>query len=428
MKMLNIFALIVLLFAGCDKEPIVVTNHPPIPCPFLCDTSKLEMVWQQPLSFDTSELFSISPVIFNNRVLFSRSFSIVDTLKCFDSKTGRLVWQWADYFLGRKSAITLSHKEFLQNGKFLFTTWNDVYCVDVGSGRTHWRSQLQSGSGNPRINETPNYVYHVNLQRANAVTINSYLVRADINEGKWDTIYTQSKIEGFEPNIEPASVSWTNTKGEEIVFFQIRYWDFPGSKGRIDWLALNLTTKKEEFRFNNIDRGQIGTVANAFLSGDKVYFLCVNSLFCINKNDGKIIWRKNFDKEGETFTSASPLIAEGKLFIKPDNSTLYALDPDTGNQIWVDTDNGTESKGIIYYDGLLYYTSGGDAKIYAVEAATGKKIWAEPSPNKYKNALNGNRRFSNANIGFGGIAIDPEQGVLFTSDFYFAMCLKLPKK
>ena len=427
---MNFIFISICLLTGCHKrEPVIPI--PTNPCLFnACDTSKLEIVWQKPISMDTlGQVFSIYPFYFNNNVLFSRSTfeEAIDTLKMLDSKTGSIKWQWADYLIGRKPSFT-KHIKFLQNTKFLFTTWKDVYCVDALNGKTVWRSQLESGEGHPRISGINDYVYHNRILKTNPITEKSYLVRANINVGKWDTIYTQSIIEGFEPDIEPPSVSWTNNKGDEIVFFQIRYWNFSASKGRIDWVALNLKTKKEEFRHNDIDKWQLGTVHNAVMLDDKIYFLGVISVFCVNKNDGKILWEKVFDINTETFTSSPPFIAEGKLFVKPNNRTLYALDPDTGNQIWVDKDNGSGCRGMIYHDGLLYYTCDGNGKIYAVEAATGKKIWAEPSPNIYKNAKNGNKRYENANIGTGGIAIDPEQGVLFTSDFYFAMCLKLPKK
>ena len=76
---------------------------------------------------------------------------------------------------------------------------------------------------------------------------------------------------------------------------------------------------------------------------------------------------------------------------------------------------------------MVYYTCDGSNRIIALDPNTGKKIWNEPSPNNFKNKFNGNRVFRNANIGFGGIAIDSMLGYLYTSDFYFVMCLKLPK-
>lgn len=426
MKM-NFLIIILGLTISCRKpiDPVIPVN----PClNRACDTSKLEIVWQKPIDKDTLELISVRPIYWDNKVLFSKSFYKPETLNCFNSKTGEALWSWSDYFQGRATNIADVTGEgvVFQQNKFYFTSWNDVYCFDANTGQTVWKTKVERGD--PFITINDNYIYHVHENKINGTTLNSHLVRADINIGKWDTVYTQSKIENFEPHIHPPSVSWKNSKGEEVIFFQIRYWDFPNSKGRIDWLAYNLTIKKEEYRFNNIDRGQIGSIMPTRLYGDNVYFLCINSLFCINKNDGKILWQKNFDKNGETFTSCSPFVAENKLLVKPDNRTLYALDPSTGAEVWVDTDNGSGAGEMVYHNGLVYYTCDGNGKIYAIEPSTGKKIWAEPSPNHYKNKFNGNRRFSNANIGFGGIAIDTTLGYLYTSDFYFVMCLKLPKK
>jgi outer membrane protein assembly factor BamB len=327
----------------------------------------------------------------------------------FDSKTGNLKWFWADYMPNRKPSFSDKVK-FAQNNKFLFTTWNDVYCLDALTGQSIWRSQLKSGSGSPRITCLNDYVYDAHEHKINGAIDNSHLVQASVNQGKWDTIFTQPLIDGFQPGIEPPTISWKNMKGEEIIFFQIRYWNFPASKGRIDWLAYNLVTKKEEYRFNNIDRGQLGNVLRAVELGEKVYFLCVNSLFCINKNDGNILWQKNFDS-GEIFMQSNPFIAENILFIKPNVDALYAIDPSTGILLWADKNNGSGCKDMVYHDGLIYYSCSGDAKIYAMEAKTGKKIWAETSPNRFKNKLNGNRKFSTANIGSRGIAIDSTLGL-----------------
>jgi outer membrane protein assembly factor BamB len=384
-----------------------------------------------PLSSDTAEWISVLPVAYKDCVLFTRSTfaSERDTLKLLDKKTGKIKWTWADYF---NNTGIHQLKIFLQNEKLIFTTWDAVYCVNVQNGTTVWRTQIEKSNGHPRISVLNNNVYHVHLLRSNNSTYTSYLVQASINIGKWDTIYSQPRIDNFEPNIEPPTTSWKNEKNQEIIFFQIRYTDFKAigtSKpyGRIDWVAYNLNTKKEEYRLNDIDRGRIGNVLNAIQTVDKVYFLCINSLFCINKKDGSILWQKNFDKS-ETFTATSPFIAQNILFIKPDIDILFALDPNTGNQIWVDNKNGSGAHDMVYFDGLIYYTCDGDAKILAIEPSTGKKIWSEYSPSRYKNKFNGNRVFSNANIGFGGIAIDSTLGYLYSSDFYFAMCLKLPKK
>ncbi len=418
-----------LLTSACRKDTITT----PLPCIlYLCDTSKLEIVWQKSINFDTTEKISNPPIYFNGNVLFSRSTieESIDTLKLFDSKMGNIKWRWTDYLTGRKPSLIFGiAPKFLQNNKFLFTTGKDLYCVDANSGKSIWRSQLESNSTNVRIGGIENYVYQVLDQGTRSIDF-SFLVRYDINVGTRDTIYTQPKIDGFEPDISPPTVSWTNKTGDSILFFQIRYWNFSASKGRVDWVAFNLSTKSEEFRLNDIDIGHIGTTVGAIVSDDKIYFCCSYSAICVNKYDGKLLWQKVFDINSETILSTSPFIAEGKLFIKTDNKTLYALDLVTGAEIWVDKDSGSSCYDMVYDKGLLYYSCNGNAKIYAIEAATGKIIWAEPSPNKYPNQFNGNRKFgfSGANIGYGGVAIDSINGVLFTSDDFFTMCLKLPKR
>ena len=48
--------------------------------------------------------------------------------------------------------------------------------------------------------------------------------------------------------------------------------------------------------------------------------------------------------------------------------------------------------------------------------ATGKKLWAEPSPNYFKAKYNNFKKFDGANIGESGIAIDTVNNLFHTSD------------
>jgi hypothetical protein len=270
MKM-NFILFIIILTAGCRKpiDPVIPIN----PClNGACDTSKLEIIWQRPIGKDTAELGSVRPLFWDNKVLFSQTFHNPDALNFFNSKTGEIIWSWVDYFPGSQSGLANPTGEgvLIQDNKivFLSSNWSNIYCIDAQLGKTIWRTKMETGRGNPDFTVQDKYVYHVHDLRESGGTTKSFLVRSNISIGIWDTIYTQLKIDNFEPGIQPPSASWKNNKGEEIIFFQIRYWDFPGSKGRIDWLAYNITTKKEEYRFNNIDRGQIGNTLPTRQYGD----------------------------------------------------------------------------------------------------------------------------------------------------------------
>ncbi len=430
MKMFNIILLPSIFLVCCHKTPIT-----PIPstdtCLFgNCDTSKLQIIWQKPIWPDTSELSSMEPLIYNDKVIFSQfTFSQTDTLKFYNKSTGNLISTWYDYLPGRIHYMSDEVPRRFSN-KLLITTWHDVYSINVENYTSDWKYQLPSGSGEPFINTIGNRVFHVHHDRRNATNYVSYLVSADISTGKWDTVHTQLMINKFEPGHGRPAL-WVSPAGDSILIFQIRYVDFSnitGEGNRTDIVAYNSTNKQEYFRFDNIDKFGTGSSYYPYVAGNKVFIPLTRDITCIDMLSKTIKWQKDLGT-GATFSSGQPFIyVENKFFVKPDNRTLYQLDMETGNILWQDLDNGSGASDMVYYDGVLYYTCSGNGKIYAVEVVTGKKIWAEPSPNKYKNKFNRNRRYDNANIGFGGIAIDSSLGYLYTSDFYFHICLKLPKR
>jgi outer membrane protein assembly factor BamB len=430
MKMLYSILFATLSLCSCRKPAI---DPIPIPksCLFgACDTSKLEIIWERPIIPDTQELASMKPLLIENEVLFSQfTFSKVDTIKFFEKGTGIQKKLWADYLPNRITTMTTSIPLKVSN-KLIFTTWDDVYSINGINGISEWRSKLSSGTGNPFVNAIGERIYHVHHDKRNSTTFASYLVSANVNNGKWDTVHTQNMIDRFEPGHGRPAL-WVSPDRDSILVFQIRYVDFSnitGGGNRTDIVAYNTTKKQEYFRYDNIDKLGTGSVRYPYIVGNKVFIPLTRDITCIDMLSKTIKWQKDLGA-GATFSSGQPFIyVENKLFVKPDNRTLYQLDMETGNIIWQDLDNGSGASDMVYYDGVLYYTCSGNGKIYAVEVKTGRKIWADPSPNKYKNKFNGNKRYDNANIGFGGVAIDSSTGYLYTSDFYFHICLKLPKK
>ena len=423
--------------ASCRKPEIIVPIvQPKVNCDFgACDTSKLDLVWQRPLSEDTSEWDSTPPLLFENSVLFTRyAFGEVpDTLKRFNSLTGRLEWTWSDF--GMKYPSISSRKIYLTQNKYVFTTWNDVYAVNAINainGQLSGKSIMQntadgSNRGHPFMNVLDNTLYHVHERRENKRTIASHLVKSNLEIGKWDTIFTQPIINNLEPHLEMPAL-WKSPAGDEIVIFQIRYFDFQTYEQKIDVVAYNSTKKEMYFRFEDVDFRKTGSVLFPFVLKNKVYIPLNSNVVCYDLLEKKKLWDKNFGFDG-FFTSGQPfLFVENQFFVKPSNRSLYQLDPDTGAEIWVDKNNGSGNSDMVYDNGVLYFTADGVGKIFALELASKKWLWSEPSPNKFPNKLNGNRRYGNANIGTGGIAIDAKNGYLYTSDFYFAMCLKLPKR
>ena len=427
------FYLFFVLLIGCKPSdfPYNPTTVPCLSKPCDGDTSILEVVWQKPIASDSSQCGSQAPLFFNGGVIFTKECGSGGELVSYlNSKTGEKIWSWNNYLYSERNPG-------IYNGIFQInssTFFNDdkhsvVYSVNSLNGTTNWKTQVDSGSYiSSSLAAQNGYIYNVRDFYLADKLEKSYLMRTKFDSDMWDTVYIQQPIDKFVPDCELPSI-WKNSNGDEIALFQVRYYDFTNYKGRIDVLAYNITQKKEYFRFNDIDKSQSGTVNVPYIYGDRAYVPLARTILCLDMITKKILWSKDFNVDQGFFTGRHPfLIANNKLYVKPEDKVLYALNPDTGDQIWVDTDNGySSSKQMIFYNGIIYYTSNASGKIYAIEESTGKKIWAEPSPNYFKAKYNNFRSFSGANIGYNSLAIDTVSNLLYTEDTYFMMCLKLPK-
>ncbi|MDA1045231.1 MAG: PQQ-like beta-propeller repeat protein, partial [Verrucomicrobia bacterium] len=71
---------------------------------------------------------------------------------------------------------------------------------------------------------------------------------------------------------------------------------------------------------------------------------------CLDARDGKELWQI----EGLPAGYASPVMADGVLYMPANNANLYAIDANTGEELWKHN-YGTEAKGSpIYADGKIY--------------------------------------------------------------------------
>jgi len=422
--MKNMLFLSFILFLGCTKIPPYVPHD--YTCDFGgCDTSKIQVVWQKPFRIDTSGCGSEKAIFYKNGVLFKDNCGdgTGQKFNFFDGKTGNLIWTWKEYFSAANSNVGVDAVKFANY--IFFTNEKETYSVNLETGKTNW-SGITLNSRD-FLSAQNNYVYNIRIENLPTFLENSHLLRTKVDKLSWDTVYTEKPIDRFVPRIENPSV-WINSEGDEIAIFQTRYYDFTHGVGRIDVVAYNITQKKEYFRFTDIDPNKLGSVNFPYIVGNKAFIPLGFTALCIDLPNKKILWAKNFG-DGESLLRFQPFImANNKLYIKPDGFTMYAVNPDTGVELWKDTDSGAGGKGeMIYYNGVIYFTCSGNGKLYAIEEATGKKLWAEPSPNKFKAIYNNFRRFDSANIGESGIAIDTVNNLLYTSDYYFMMCLKLPK-
>lgn len=76
---------------------------------------------------------------------------------------------------------------------------------------------------------------------------------------------------------------------------------------------------------------------------------------------------------------SSPAVVEGRVFIGAPNRFVYAVDAQTGRELWRYETSGQVSGTPIHAGGKVFFgQQGGDEDFYAVDAATGRLAWKRP--------------------------------------------------
>ena len=107
------------------------------------------------------------------------------------------------------------------------------------------------------------------------------------------------------------------------------------------------------------------------VSEGKVYFGSKdNHLYALDIETGQEIWKFETDDS----VVSSPVVSEGVVYFGSQNNHLYALDVETGQELWkFETDDSVVSspavsEGVVYFGS--YYNH-----LYALDIETGQELW-----------------------------------------------------
>lgn len=101
-------------------------------------------------------------------------------------------------------------------------------------------------------------------------------------------------------------------------------------------------------------------------------------LFALDAESGAELWR--FTTKGPIW--ASPSYHEGILYVASQDKHVYALDAETGQQQWQMALNGAiSSQPLINAEANLLYVGTYDSTLYALDLATGEPAWNIPTSN-----------------------------------------------
>ena|SRR5680860_670314 len=112
-------------------------------------------------------------------------------------------------------------------------------------------------------------------------------------------------------------------------------------------------------------------------------------------------------------------ILDSKTIIEKSSLTASIIDVRTGLETGTIDQLSIPNSGIVPYDGLFYFVN--IRRLVSLNPESLEVVWSF-TPQKRSSENNGNN-FPNRN----GLAIDPENKLLYTTDKRYALCIKLPE-
>ncbi len=387
---------------ACRKDIIVPAQ--------ISNPSKLELVWQRPLSLDTMKTWASILDVRANKLLYKITTPRDPwPLQLCDSEAGAPIWRLNG---NRSPCADFSTSDlFVSNNMVIAEDDGDVYAIDYTSGQPSWNVVCAGWTlGSTQIGD---YFYTIQTTGYGFHVSSTSLVRTHIQStfSGWDTLYTRYAVPDSFPIIN-FPVLWVNPRGDSILLFDEAQAHIGAYGGKSYLTALHLKTRKILWQYPDF-KGFYNKPP--LVNGDRLY-VSGNSMFCFDLNAGTLLWEKYFPNSAGT----SILAHQNYLIVESGEIGLLGLDKFTGEVIWNNKDFIWFTHQLMVSNGIIFFISGRNM-LCAVNAESGATIWEERSPN-YINPKTADAIFHGPRM-----AIDPQRRLLYMTDNYYLMCIKMPE-
>ncbi len=420
--------ILVLLGSACEREPSFVTDADGV-------VTKMVPLWIEPqnddVSVDLSGSVSLTGrILYNNYRLFGGNINEERQLTMRHIETGEVLWEWRDFL--SNAFLTVYTPYQYENYLFLQTESRDGaehYLIDLKIGQTVWKKQRPNMSFSAYYSGLDEHYFLIDSYDNVDGYSEGIAFKGNILTGEQDTFFypkysreyfSVTNVAGYMDFIKPFKNEITGESYVAIIFgdpFQ-----HSGSAYESRFLALyNLSREETVYEKEAIYSGKsIGRVAeDPVVVDDKIYMVGGGFVACNNVYTGKSVWKKSFTTRFYGLAVDGDKVLVNSSFDNQYNTAnLYALDRETGSQLWRTPSSGSSSR-LVTLNGVAYFVGGGDGYLHAVDIETGKHIWRLVSPDEEHNSDAFFDREITAVPGRNG-----NKGIILTSSYLSAMAFE----
>jgi outer membrane protein assembly factor BamB len=371
-----------------------------------------EILWKVPLS-KGEETLSIDPIIYKNLVIYSANDSTIRKSKliAFNKETGKREWEWINR--NELSGRIRGSDSYLYNNILVLPILGKPYQVvglNLDNGTQVWHHMSPEAVGWQLVG-AGKWVFHI---RSNFDRMKDEIFAADVHTGNWQSVYTASN--GNAPTyIQGMHTSQTTDGKKYLTFLVAKYSDFQFSETKSTIFRYSIDSNKMVYE-KGLD--SLPKTSKPFLEA-----VAFGKLW-LRDNPVRVLDESNAAKHSELFCPPTAGTTAGKIALAGTNllmttvNKLVCFDARTGTFLWQEAGNTSGSASrILYYNKVIYYTSGGTGHFHALDATTGQSIYNEKSPDEKPN---GQGTFDSA------ITLDTVNKRIYTASYLSAICYKMP--
>lgn len=355
-------------FLSCSDKEVVIESSP------------LKLLLTTPLQGQTDVYKHIGindDIVYNNGIVTGSVEADKRVLKMIDLNDKSVRWTWQEDI-----ELAFAVKRMYQFDKYLVVQLRkNTYCIDLETGKSKFVFNKNinfdlwvSGIGNTFFIGTNDY--------SNGLEADLY--KGDILTGEVKKYLTPDYEREF-PAKEPLDrtmykITTTIYQGDTLLF--IPYFEpnppydiFPKmglynmTKGK--WLYQNKKVVDPATGYNTMPNG-------AKIVGDRIYLASGHDMICFELLTGKEIWRRNDFLHLFPFAFFGFEIYGNKLVAHTQGGKTYAIDTNTGKDIWTLEKVGDPNSFMRQNNGVLYYIAGG--RLLCVDIENGQILASLSSP------------------------------------------------